>query len=117
MRETVLNYASLAKDAGQFSAPVQINDTVQKSASYGSGSSAINPVVASSAQGYWLAWLDKRADRAGYKIYSAHSRDGRTWSEDLKVQDDFGDETPQWSVSLAIASTGAAVAVWSDAGS
>lgn len=108
-------YASLAKDAGQFSAPVQINDTVQKSASYGSGSSAINPVVASSAEGYWLAWLDKRADRAGYKIYSARSRDGRAWSEDIKVQDDFGDETPQWSVSLAIASTGAAVAVWSDA--
>lgn len=108
-------YASLAEDAEEFSAPVQINDTVQKSASYGSGSSAVNPVVASSDQGYWLAWLDKRADRAGYKIYSAHSRDGLAWSDDLKVQDDFGDETPQWSVSLAIAPGGAPVAVWSDA--
>lgn len=108
-------FASLADAAGRFSAPVQINDTVQKSATYGSGSSAINPVAAATEEGYWLAWLDKRADRAGYKIYSARSTDGRAWSEDLKVQDDFGDETPQWSVSLAATPAGAAVAVWSDA--
>lgn len=108
-------YASLAKDARHFSAPVQISATIQKSANYGAGSSAINPVVAASAQAYWIAWLDKRADRAGYKIYSAHSADGLAWSENLKVQDSFGDEAPQWSVAMTVTAAGTAVAAWSDA--
>ena len=108
-------YGSIAKDAQHFSPPVQINDTIAKSATYGSGSSAINPVVAAFAEGYWVAWLDKRADRAGYKIYSARSSAGREWSEDLKVQDAFGDETPQWSVSVTVTPTGEALAAWSDA--
>lgn len=108
-------YASLVHADGRSSAPVQINDTIQKSASYGNGSSAIDPVVAASAHGYWLAWLDKRADRAGYKIYSAHTAGAHAWSDDLKVQDDFGDETPQWSAALAVMPDGKAVTVWSDA--
>jgi len=108
-------YGSLSKDAQHFSPPVQINETIQKSASYGSGSSAINPVVAQSADRYWVLWLDKRADRAGYKIYGAQSTDGLAWSSNVPVQDSFGDETPQWSVSVTLSSEGEALAAWSDA--
>ncbi|MBI5040208.1 MAG: hypothetical protein HZB57_03100 [Gammaproteobacteria bacterium] len=116
-RSTGINrvYVSVAADARHFSPPVQINDTIEKSATYGSGSSAIDPVVAQSAAGCWAVWLDKRADRAGYKIYSAQSADGRVWSDNLKVQDDFGDETPQWSVSVTDISPGGALVAWSDA--
>ncbi len=108
-------YASRTKDAATFTEPVQINETVKKSATWGAGSSAINPSIEHGAQGFWVSWLDKRADRAGYKVYSALSEDGLSWSENLKVQDDFGDETPQWSVSLAVSPTGDGIATWSDA--
>lgn len=108
-------YGSVSKDAQHFSPPIQINETIQKSATYGSGSSAINPVVTQSAGRFWVLWLDKRAERSGYKIYSAQSADGLTWSSNAPVQDSFGDETPQWSVSVTQSSAGEAFAVWSDA--
>lgn len=108
-------YGSHSVAATQFSAPVQINESIQKSEQYGLGSSAINPVLSWHADGFWALWLDKRADRAGYKIYGAHSKDGLTWSENIAVQDSFGDETPQWSVALAHDAAGMPIAAWSDA--
>ena len=113
---TNLLYASSAKNLNSFANPVQINEWIKKSDEWGMGSSAVRNVIAVSKNDLVLVvWLDKRSSRSGYKIYAAFSEDGgQSWGNNYKIGDDFANDYPQWSLSLAADASGAAV-TWMDA--
>jgi len=49
-----------------------------------------------------VVWLDKRASRSGYKVYSAFSHNGGlTWGDNYKVSDEWGDIVPAWTPAIA----------------
>jgi len=114
---TSIVYAAVSTDGASFSDPVAVNETIVKSLDWGKGSSAIESVFATSADGKLvLAWLDKRSSRSGYKIYASVNRslDKDTWKVNQKIQDEFGDFTPQWNAALSDSATDRIVAAWSD---
>lgn len=61
------------------------------------------------------AWMDKRAFRGGYDIYSAVSDDaGADFGPNELVQDMFGENTPQWHPAVAVGAGGRVVVAWDD---
>lgn len=114
---TSVLYAAVAQDGLAFGKAVAVNETIVKSADWGKGSSAIDGTFATSADGKLvLAWLDKRGSRSGYKVYASVNRSlkDNDWKVNQKVQDEFGDFTPQWNIALSDSATDRIVAAWSD---
>ena len=61
-------------------------------------------------------WLDKRASRAGYKVYSAFSNDGGiSWGDNYNIIDEWGTIVPQWTPAVASNGHDKLLAVWMDA--
>jgi hypothetical protein len=114
---TNLLFASSSTDSKGFTQPVQINEWIQKSDEWGKGSSAIRNSLSVTRDGKRaiITWLDKRGSRSGYKVYGTFSDDGgMSWGANYKIGDDFSDDIPQWSLSLAADPNGRAAAVWMD---
>lgn len=114
---TSILYAAVSKDGLNFGKPETVNETIVKSATWGKGSSAIDGVFGKSADDKLvLVWLDKRSSRSGYKVYASVNRSLKKnrWKLNQKVQDAFGDFTPQWNATLSDSATGRLTAAWSD---
>lgn len=64
--------------------------------------------------GIFAAWADKRDFREGYDIYAAEYGASAQWSDNQKVQDDFGGVARQWHATVAGHPKGLRVVAWSD---
>ena len=114
---TNLLFASSSTESKGFAQPVQINEWIQKSDEWGKGSSAIRNSLSVTRDGERaiITWLDKRGSRSGYKVYGSFSDNGgMSWGANYKIGDDFSDDIPQWSPSLAADPNGRAAVVWMD---
>lgn len=109
-------YHSRFTDAQGFSAPQPVSEVIEKSATYGKGSGATRVSLAAIPGGAVVAvWLDKRHRRSGYAVYASLSDDGCvSFGANNKVQDEFGDEVPQWNASVASSAMGTIIAGWDD---
>lgn len=114
---TSILYAAVSKDGLTFGEPEAVNETIVKSATWGKGSSAIDGVFGKSADNKLvLVWLDKRSSRSGYKAYASVNRSLKKnrWKLNQKIQDAFGDYTPQWNITLSDSATDRLTAAWAD---
>lgn len=113
---TNLLYATSGQSLDTLTDQVQINELIQKSYEWGSGSSAIrNAITVGKKQRLVVSWLDKRASRTGYKVYSAFSDNGGlSWSDNYKVSDEWGDIVPAWTPAIASDGKRKVRAVWMD---
>jgi hypothetical protein len=113
---TNLLYATSGKRLDKLDTQVQINELIQKSYEWGSGSSAVRNALAVGKDERLVAvWLDKRASRAGYKVYSAFSNDGGiSWSDNYNIIDEWGTILPQWTPAVASNGRDKLLAVWMD---
>lgn len=107
---------SFAEPGKAFGAVTELNEVVQKSATYGRGSGVTRATLAVfGADQIGAAWMDKRGMSTGYDIYSAISRDaGRHFGKNEMVQDSFGDNFTQWHPAISGAADGALVVAWDD---
>jgi len=114
---TNLLYATSGASLEQLDKQVQINELIQKSYEWGSGSSAVrNALAVGRKQRLVAVWLDKRASRAGYKVYSAFSDDGGvSWSDNYNIIDEWGTIVPQWTPAVASNGGDKVRVVWMDA--
>lgn len=114
---TNLLYATSGTSLAQLDKQVQINELIQKSYEWGSGSSAVrNALAVGRKQRLVAVWLDKRASRAGYKVYSAFSDDGGvSWSDNYNIIDEWGAVVPQWTPAVASNADDKVRVVWMDA--
>ena len=114
---TNLLYATSGKQLDKLDTRVQVNELIKKSYEWGSGSSAVRNTLAVSENDRLVAvWLDKRASRAGYKVYSAFSNDGGiSWGDNYNIIDEWGTIVPQWTPAVASNGRGKLLAVWMDA--
>ena len=113
---TNLLYATSGRSLDRLDKQVQINELIQKSYEWGSGSSAVrNALAVGKDQRLVAVWLDKRASRAGYKVYSAFSNDGGvTWGDNYDIIDEWGAIVPQWTPAIASDGDSHLMAVWMD---
>ena len=109
----LVSFAELGK---AFGAATELNEVVQKSATYGRGSGVTRATLAVfGADQVGAAWMDKRGFSTGYDIYGAISRDGgRRFGKNESVQDSFGDNFSQWHPAICGAADGALVVAWDD---
>jgi len=107
---------SFAEPGKAFGAAVELNEVVQKSATYGRGSGVTRAALAvSGADQVGAAWMDKRGFSTGYDIYGAISHDGgRRFGKNESVQDSFGDNFSQWHPAISGAADGALAVAWDD---
>jgi hypothetical protein len=114
---TNLLYASSGTDLEHLDKQVQINELIRKSYEWGSGSSAVrNALAVGRKQRLVAVWLDKRASRAGYKVYSAFSDDGGvSWGDNYNIVDEWGTIVPQWTPAVASNGDDRVRVVWMDA--
>ncbi len=114
---TNLLYATSGKSLQQLDQQTQINELIKKSYEWGSGSSAVRNTLAVGENERLVAvWLDKRASRAGYKVYSAFSNDGGiSWGDNYDIIDEWGAVVPQWTPAVAADGHERVTAVWMDA--
>ena len=60
-------------------------------------------------------WMDKRARKSGYEVFASISDDeGKSFGENIKVQDTFGDQLPQWNASIVSNGSGKYIVLWND---
>lgn len=113
---TNLLYATSGKTLQTLSDTVQINELIRKSYEWGSGSSAVRNAISSGPKDRLVVvWLDKRASRSGYKVYSAFSHDGGlTWGDNYKVSDEWGDIVPAWTPAIASDGNRHLTVLWMD---
>lgn len=113
---TNLLYATSGPSLDTLPDQVQINELIQKSYEWGSGSSAIrNAITVGKKQRLVVTWLDKRASRSGYKVYSAFSDSGGLrWSDNYKISDEWGDIVPAWTPAIASDGKRKLRVVWMD---
>jgi len=113
-KHTVIMAAHSA-DGKKFAPPYRMINVLRGSV-LGAGLGSMRPTLASCGNACLIAgWLDKRNFLAGYDVYAGFSQDGgRTFGDNIQVQDSFGDDLPQWHASLAANSAGRVVAVWDD---
>lgn len=64
--------------------------------------------------GIMAAWADKRNFREGYDIFAAEYGAPAQWSDNQKVQDDFGGVARQWHATIAGHPNGLRLVAWSD---
>src|SRR4030066_181163 len=83
---------SFAEPGKAFGSATELNEVVQKSATYGRGSGVTRATLAVfGAAPVGAAWMDKRNFRTAYDIYGAISRDGgRRFGKTEWVRDSFG---------------------------
>jgi hypothetical protein len=114
---TNLLYATSGKQLDKLDTQVQVNELIKKSYEWGSGSSAVRNTLAVGDNDRLVAvWLDKRASRAGYKVYSAFSNDGGiSWGDNYNIIDEWGTIVPQWTPAIASNGHDKLLAVWMDA--
>lgn len=114
---TNLLYASSGTSLDKLDKQVQINELIKKSYEWGSGSSAVrNALAVGKDQRLVVVWLDKRASRAGYKVYSAFSHDGGlSWGDNYDIIDEWGAIVPQWTPAVASNGGDKLMVVWMDA--
>ncbi len=107
---------SFAEPGKPFGAAAELNEVVQKSATYGRGSGVTRATLAVfGADQVGAAWMDKRGMSTGYDIYSAISRDaGRRFGKNEIVQDSFGENFSQWHPAISGAADGALAVAWDD---
>lgn len=107
---------SFAQPGKAFGAATELNEVVQKSATYGSGSGVTRAALALfGSDQVGAAWMDKRGMSTGYDIYSAFSRDaGRRFGKNEIVQDSFGDNFSQWHPAISGAADGTLAVAWDD---
>ena len=112
---TILLYAH-APPGQSFSRPRLLNEPVEKSTRYGSGSGVTRAaLVAFGGRQVAAAWMDKRNDKTAYDIYGAFSRDdGVTFGANELVQDAFAEEFAQWHPAIAGGMRGRIVVAWDD---
>lgn len=93
----------------------RINATVQKSKFFGQGSSAVRGTLAKVEDNNILAvWMDKRSEKSGYEVFSSLSENnGARFSGNIKVQDTFGNEIPQWNASI-VNNENHSFVIWND---
>lgn len=84
-------------------------------APYGKGHGTARVALAVYGDGQVLAaWADKRDFRHGYDIYGATLQDDGRFGANVRLQDDFGELSQQWHVTLAGRPDGLLVAGWDD---
>ena len=107
---------SFAAPGKTFGATTELNEVVQKSATYGRGSGVTRAALAVfGTDQVGAAWMDKRGYSTGYDIYGAISRDGgRHFGKNESVQDSFGDNFSQWHPAISGAADGALAVAWDD---
>ncbi len=113
---TNLLYATSGETLQKLSDPVQINELIQKSHEWGSGSSAVRNALSNGPKDRLVVvWLDKRASRSGYKVFSAFSHNGGlTWTDNYKVSDEWGDIVPAWTPAIASDGNRQLTVLWMD---
>jgi hypothetical protein len=113
---TNLLYATSGETLQELSEPVQINELIKKSHEWGSGSSAVRNSISNGPKDRLVAiWLDKRASRSGYKVYSAFSYNGGlAWTDNYKVSDEWGDIVPAWTPTIAFDGKKNLTVLWMD---
>jgi hypothetical protein len=114
---TNLLYATSGENLDKLDKQTQINELIQKSYEWGSGSSAVrNALAVARDQRLVATWLDKRASRAGYKVYSAFSNDGGiSWGDNYDIIDEWGATVPQWTPAVASDGQNNTTVLWMDA--
>lgn len=108
--------SSKTRDGAKYTAPVQINESVQKSTKYGRGSGVTRLALTEyEKSGIAATWMDKRGFKTGYDIYAAFSSDATgKFSKNAIVQDPFGDNLTQWNPAIAGNTYGDVVVSWDD---
>ena len=88
----------------------------KRSATFGMGTGAMRTVLASDGQSrIFSCWLDKRDFAEGYDVYAAFSQDaGKTFGQNLKVEDLLGANQAQWHAVSAMDNQGHSVVAWDD---
>lgn len=93
-----------------------INETIKKSDKYGRGSGVMRASMSRIDTDSIIAvWMDKRARKSGYEVFASISDDnGKSFGENIKVQDTFGDQLPQWNASVVSDGSGKYIVLWND---
>ena len=83
---------------------------------YGKGTGAMRVVLSTDQDRSVMAvWMDKRSFEGGYDVYAAFSHDGgRSFGKNELVQDEFGENIPQWHAAGVLVGKGRAVVAWDD---
>ena len=115
-RGTGTIYYSVSADGGRFSKAEPLSEHIVKSRAYGRGSGVTRAVIARYGKDkVGAAWLDKRSFQSGYEVYASVSDDGgHEFDRNLRVQDEFGDEIPQWHPAISGNDDGKLIVVWDD---
>lgn len=111
----IMATASAPGQPCSFDPPVRISeDPPGPVLPFGAGHGVARVAVAPyGADRLLAAWEDKRNFRHGYDVYAGHfGPDG--FGPNERVQDDFGELSAQWHVSVAGHSDGTLVAAWTD---
>ena len=100
----------------KLSAPLRISDKIeQRSVTYGKGHGVSRVALAEyGATGLLAAWADKRDFREGYDIFAAVYQADKSFSANMRVQDDFGGVARQWHPSVAGHNDGRLLVAWTD---
>ncbi len=85
-----------------------------RSAEFGRGTGVTRVALASNGKHLAAVWMDKRNFQGGYDTYAALLGERCRFGANEKVQDLFGENTPQWHPAVAVASDGTTVAAWDD---
>jgi len=110
-------FGSMLRPGQAWSAPQRIsqNRTGKINNDLGRGSGAMRPALARFGSRLAVVWLDKRDFLSGYDVYGSISEDqGKTFGNNLKLQDSFGDAIAQWHAGVAGNAKGDLVIAWDD---
>lgn len=93
-----------------------INETIKKSDKYGRGSGVMRASLSRiNTDSIIAVWMDKRARKSGYEVFASISDDeGKSFGENIKVQDTFGDQLPQWNANVVSNGSGKYIVLWND---
>ncbi|MCK9530255.1 MAG: hypothetical protein M0R77_06795 [Gammaproteobacteria bacterium] len=112
---TRLFYACAPMATLTFSTPGPLNEhPPPPSTEFGRGGGVTRVALAGNGKQVAAVWMDKRDFQSGYDIYAASLSKDCRFGANEKVQDLFGENTPQWHPAVAVARDGSMVAVWDD---
>ncbi|MGE0080983.1 MAG: hypothetical protein AB7U81_06775 [Thiohalomonadaceae bacterium] len=112
---TRLHYACSPLDALRFGTPVPLNEHPPvENPEFGRGGGVTRVALAGNGGALAAVWMDKRDFQGGYDTYGAVLGSDCRFGPNEKVQDMFGENTPQWHPAVAVTADGTTVAVWDD---